>query len=451
MSFQSWRRKSEKKNSLTARAEVILSLERVSFRPYELECKNKIDKYIQIDPRVTTIPIEHSDVYPYNDKEKICVAMTQINLAEPEWIQIPCDKPLATHVFCHMKDDKPPVVEQSLTLYNRLCIFINGKCHIFSWYDVSGSAPNIKCGKNSLIPKDYQFLFDAVSVTFPPILLDDFETVLTYTRYLNIYNYVRHNITINDGGVFYACNIALRHYKNNIGGNLFQCEGGYFISASYLCDGIKDCTTGSNIDEVGCLCHDTDSYTNKCKYLDKQKETCSFFYFKQKGKCNMFSFYDLFDKNDKLAENFTCGNNITISNKLVNDLIADCGPSAEDEFLLQYSTKVDRIFKCPEPGMLHCINNHPRCFHVSDICNYILDEHNHLFPCRTGSHLENCEQFECNMKFKCPMHYCIPWSYICDSKWDCPHGYDELNETCTNNRECTNMFKCRNSKMCTYG
>ena len=355
MSFQLWRRTSDRRNSLKIRAGVIFSVERVIFLVDELACKTKTEKYTQIDPFIdlTTIPKENINVHPYDDKENICVAMTQINLAEPEWMQIPCDKPLASHVFCNRKDYKPHVVNQSLKIYSRSCIFINDKCHIFSWYEFSGSVLNVECGNNSLNTKDYQFLFDAVSVTFPPILLDDFQTVLTHTRYLNIYSFVKHDITEYNNGALYACNTALQNYS--VGGNIFQCKGGSYISASYLCDGIIDCPNGNKIDEVGCLCHNTDNYTHKCKHLDEQNKTCSFFYFKNNGKCRIFSFYALSDKNDKLDENFTCGNNITISNKLVNDLIADCGPSAEDEFLLQYSTKTDRIFNCPEPGMLQCI------------------------------------------------------------------------------------------------
>ena len=66
-------------------------------------------------------------------------------------------------------------------------------------------------------------------------------------------------------------------------------------------------------------------------------------------------------------------------------------------------------------------------------------------PCRNGSHLENCEKFECNVMFKCPNYYRVPWTYVCDGKWDCPYGEDEYNiEVCIGKSVCEKMFKCRN-------
>ena len=73
---------------------------------------------------------------------------------------------------------------------------------------------------------------------------------------------------------------------------------------------------------------------------------------------------------------------------------------------------------------------------------------NHLIPCRTGEHLENCNEFECSMLFKCPSYHCIPWGYVCDSKWDCPDGFDE--HICGSKRQYHNMYKCTQSQICIH-
>ena len=139
---------------------MILSLENIVqytpedmdyYLPEYLECKRKVEIYIRRNPLITTIA-EENTIFPRKDKEKNCVAMTQVNLAEPKWIQIPCDKPLATHVFCHVKDynfsnfnifSKLQHVSMSkgLNLYHKSCVFINKKCLEFHWCDKDGPLP----------------------------------------------------------------------------------------------------------------------------------------------------------------------------------------------------------------------------------------------------------------------------------------------------------------------
>ena len=106
---------------------------------------------------------------------------------------------------------------------------------------------------------------------------------------------------------------------------------------------------------------------------------------------------------------------------------------------------------CFQKHQLPCIDGHPLCYNISEICTYKLNGQHGIFPCRTGNHLQNCTEFECNMMFKCPGYYCIPWSYVCDGKWDCPGGYDEYKEhNCSGKRQCVNMFKCRLSNLCIH-
>ena len=160
-------------------------------------------------------------------------------------------------------------------------------------------------------------------------------------------------------------------------------------------------------------------------------------------------FIDAYNHFDQLNNLFKCYNGKKISFYLLNDLVTDCGPEAEDEFILK-SLASNTYFLCSEKEQLPCIKGHNRCYYVSQICIYQLIFEQYLMPCRTGQHLYNCKAFECNSMFKCPNFYCIPWSYICDGKWDCPYGNDENISFCNQTILCLHKFKCRNSHTCIH-
>ena len=147
------------------------------------------------------------------------------------------------------------------------------------------------------------------------------------------------------------------------------------------------------------------------------------------------------------SEFIKCTDGTTISADLVDDLVVDCTQEYEDELLLQQILQNEKYFPCKESHQLPCLKGHSNCYNISEICTYRLNENFHLLPCRTGGHLENCKEFECNMMFKCPNYYCIPWNYVCDGKWDCPKGTDEdFTYGCQKDRECHNLFKCQEIK-----
>ena len=146
---------------------------------------------------------------------------------------------------------------------------------------------------------------------------------------------------------------------------------------------------------------------------------------------------------------FICNDSLLIIDMtLVDDLVADCGPEAEDEPALIALTKFDKMLKCRMPHEMPCLEGHPKCFNIANICTYKLNQSGYSFPCRNGGHLENCYRFKCNSKFKCRNSYCIPWSYVCDGKWDCPIGDDEnFDLICGNKIMCIYMFKCSKTSM----
>ena len=147
------------------------------------------------------------------------------------------------------------------------------------------------------------------------------------------------------------------------------------------------------------------------------------------------------------ANKFLCKSGLEIDILLVNDLVSDCEPENDDEFILASQAEGFK-FLCSVEGKLPWFNGHNKCYNISEICTYKLNHFRHLIPCRTDQHLVSCENYECNMTYKCPG---VPWAYVCGGKWDCPSCYDEYPEqTCGQFRICSLMFKCKNSQSCIH-
>ena len=175
------------------------------------------------------------------------------------------------------------------------------------------------------------------------------------------------------------------------------------------------------------------------------------------------------------AERTSHDNDFNMDKALVDDLIPDCNlvPDYEhtidgeityfdpiNHTLCSEKTSDEPHLKallinntqqgCNRKSKISCRRGHSKCYNITDICMYTLDRFENLYPCRTGSHLESCENFECNKNYKCFHYYCIPWNYVCDGKWDCPHGFDELKSNCGLTRQCKSMLKCKDSQICIH-
>ena len=134
---------------------------------------------------------------------------------------------------------------------------------------------------------------------------------------------------------------------------------------------------------------------------------------------------------DACAGMFCCGQTKqAIPLAWVDDLIPDCPITSpdttmsHDEPLLQVINPIS--VTCTGVHELPCIPGHPRCFPISSLCIYDLDEYGHLRYCRNGDHLEGCQHSQCPDMYKCPGSYCLPVLRVCDGRSDCPHGEDEV-------------------------
>ena len=206
-------------------------------------------------------------------------------------------------------------------------------------------------------------------------------------------------------------------------------------------DGIIDCPNDGS-DESLEICS---KLTRSINFKNKQRITSKcplIYYMTVKGQCYIhFPLKDNPQWSNNCQMLLTCKNGKSKDYQLVNDLVADCGSEGKEEQELKSLLFHHNKIPCSHPDQLPCRKGHSICYNATDICKYKLNESGHLTPCRTGDHLQNCKEFECNLMFKYYKLYCIHWNYVKDGKRDCPYGEDEIFMI-----NCKKMFKCRNTK-----
>ncbi len=422
-----------------------------------------------------------NELHPPVNKTNMCVALLLSNLAAPDWIPVKCDDQITPNVLCHFLSAAPNVTKQRkedmLGCYG-FHIVKNHSCYSFLHVKTAQ-----KCMKNCnrrrglfalnlwnvsdigvVRPESVQqfyILLEATSVPFPPIVFADCDADVKITivsQHWFISEAFYRTAVVPPGIDTVGFEILQAQFSEHpLGNNVFVCKTGIFISSKFVCDDKKDCPDGS--DDNNCTCRTkNDKFVCNVIVGNTSKEMCSSLYFKTRsGFCTAFSELHIGEEpllfplqNSSNRTIFACSKNgIPIDMGLLNDLVPDCFAGA-DELALQNLLRHGTISHCSQPHHIPCVPGHIKCYDVAFICSYQLTEHNLLFPCRTGGHLESCKEFECNMKFKCNGFYCIPWGYLCDGKWDCPFGFDEdASETCLV-RNCTHLYKCKDSKVCVH-
>ena len=127
-----------------------------------------------------------------NPNSAMCTVLLLMNLADPAWIRVECDKQLIENVLCYF-DDKPITDDHrtyvDMKIFDQSCVIINKTCYLFKWIKVIISEIDPKRIDKTFITLNFEYLFDALSVPFPPIISPDFKQKLTYRKYGRIFNY----------------------------------------------------------------------------------------------------------------------------------------------------------------------------------------------------------------------------------------------------------------------
>ena len=162
-------------------------------------------------------------LYPFMYQNHRCTVMLLFNLAEPDWISVPCAERTQSQVVCYLqhtnlKDENPANIKSATDSY--LCsaghILIQETCHMFVWINRRDSTRDI-CKKYKAMPvsiKSVKLLtqvFDAVSLKneFPPLFIENTANsayLIKFQRSLNMLKYKYQIVPFSHARGFYVCN-----------------------------------------------------------------------------------------------------------------------------------------------------------------------------------------------------------------------------------------------------
>ncbi len=400
------------------------------------------------------VSLDHqSKTCNFPQKCTTCTAVNLVNFPWSTWVSVNCHQKIGSTIACQHKSTESKLSNMSsLPGGNKTCprntVLNNNTCFNFEWMP-STSLFNKHKNKYQEMNAFFQFsslahLFSAISArAFPPLFSFDFAKLVVPKRYFFLLRFEYDFVFVEQVSAYYLSTVNYIRWSSGRDVNIFHCSDSSTISTLSQCDGVLDCHGNDTSDESTCE-------FQKMMPTTRPRECADLFYSSHNGLCHMYIFHEM-KSIVTSPENFTCFNGSIVDILLTNDLVVDCYPKGEDELALKYLLQGNQYFYCNKPGQIPCREGHFVCFDIHDICTYKLNKALKLYPCRTGEHLQDCKQVECNMMFKCQGYYCVPYKYMCNGRWDCPNGEDELTEQmCQQERSCQYFFQCKNTKICIH-
>ncbi len=420
------------------------------------------------------IATQSSVLQPDTGHNKQCGMLLFSNLAEASWLLVNCSVAILPNIVCYKnktsnRRTNTSRQNQGFTSKEgckKSDIFVQNKCLNLRWDLGLKPLPRRTCrdiDKSLLTQSNCDGIFGTTKQLQENTIHS--ELAFLYQKREGVverceYKKYFHNVSVvatNRGSGFLLCfsNQTLISTNMEI---MHACENNEYVSKQFLCDGQNDCVHSKNSDENSCGCK---KQSVLCREMQGEKRLkCSALYFKDKyNRCQSFVSHTLTEHSMSLArDNFwSCVSGKKIPMGLVNDLVSDCGfPLYEDETNMLHSPAKDNGPRfptiqdtCSMGHQLPCDHKSSVCYNISEICIFRLNKFQNMKPCRTGTHLQDCKEFECNGHFKCQESHCIPWVYVCDGKWDCTTGEDEY-ITCGIRRTCDNMYRCKKTQKCLH-
>lgn len=377
-----------------------------------------------------------------------CTLLLAFNLAQTDWVSVDCDQPVLSHVVCHKRLMSAKARRKSQNVGNDASvkcsnaeIFRENFCFKFFWFVFEKrKQQNVKaaCQKSDVL----RFLDSETDSVYHMILRSTGLWKLNVVAptqnpwslmYFTIRKYhMRTSVEKQDSEKgFFACFKESNHYSLQ-SDSLFQCKDKGFVSTVFVCDKAYDCTLVNLSDVINKTvqaCHvniSTRRNKHRCPHL---------LFLNRVGHCESFL------QSDK-QRRVTSGH--FYQRFLLPDKMSSSGRLLPGDFVHNQSLNQE---SCTNPSQIPCLLGQAQCYDITDICIYRLNSVGLIYPCRTGSHIQDCKIFQCHSHFKCVGYYCVPWQYVCDAKWDCPFGAEEQ-VNCTNPGGCAQRFKCHKSNIC---
>ena len=109
--------------------------------------------------------------YMQSQTKKQCTLLLLTNLAEPQWVSIKCSDRIIGDIMCMISKNINITtnisLEADLIVFKNLCVFITGKCYLFSWGFLNyTSMSKLKLKKSTLV--DMEYLVTTTNAEFPP-------------------------------------------------------------------------------------------------------------------------------------------------------------------------------------------------------------------------------------------------------------------------------------------
>ena len=358
-----------------------------------------IRKEIDLCPNLTSVKyVSERPTKFYHSKTQLCTLMLLSNLAEPNWILIPCSKKLLNFIMCVRKTslmNKYDVNENDLkeTFKCRLFhVVVNKKCYIIL-YETSPVNRKGLCKNMDSKPlrenemEDFNHIFDNVLIegTYINIFVENdtnFMFVVKIQKFFGLLSTRKNTIEKNSDG-YHICNFE--KIKLTIGLNMYHCKKGGYILTYYICDGIDDCPN-DNSDEEYCICVN--------RTLRRQHDLCQVIYLGQnikicgnnyimtiQGNCIQITHSMLINKYNSnhhirikrsknkssvsfIADNSwqtfqlktksTCRSGLNFERISSDNIIPDCGVDSDDTELFNYIGKTENNSSKCQPFQFLC-------------------------------------------------------------------------------------------------
>ncbi len=410
----------------------------------------------------------HKTIFPNYSGEIKCGLMLVTSLVEPDWIFVNCTQHLLPTFYCADPRTTKDIPLHNLDRQNRLykcpanTLVHDHICYSFTlWSDFGSECAQIKYLSISwkTFEKFKAFsttLAVATSAVLPPMLIFVENTNktksgihrITVLREISLLRLKYDTFSVHtNGGLFVG---AMKEGLFEAPILLKLCDSLHYITAKSTCDGMFDCNSDYS-DEDLCSCKNKSLPLCRDVTLGNKQHCGELYFLSVEGLCKKFALRKETKKEHVSQSLFHCLDGKAVPQELENDLVADCGSGAEDEAILKLLLQSNEKVSCADPAQLPCRQGHSMCFNMSEVCVFRLDKNGLLSPCRTGGHLENCKDINCNTNFKCTGSHCIPWSFVSDGKWDCPNGEDEIKFLeHKQSLMCFKMFKCKASPSCIH-